>query len=126
MEAPPSASLRQEPMENTWLWLAAGAAIGWMTTQLGTLLKDVLRRYLLKRAVVSELRQVHEESRRVWTSLARSLQIHALGGVDNALPLPLSNRVYAGHYGEALLVFTRVRRNSKPRASSASGSGCRR
>ena len=36
MEAPPSASLRQEPMENTWLWLAAGAAIGWMATQLGT------------------------------------------------------------------------------------------
>lgn len=64
-----------------------------MATQFGTLLKDVLRRYLLKRAVVSELRQVHEESRRVWTSLARSLQIHALGGVDKALPLPLSNRV---------------------------------
>ena len=30
--------------------------------------------------------------------------------MDNALPLPLSNRVYAGHYGEALLVFTRVQR----------------
>ena len=112
-------------MDNNWLWLAAGAAIGWVATQFGTLLKDVLRRYLLKRAVVSELRQVHEEARRVWTSLARSLQIHALGGVDNALP-PLSNRVYAGHYGEALLLITRLCRNSTPSASSASGSGCRR
>ena len=38
-------------MANNWLGLAAGAAIGWVTTQFGTLLKDVLRRYLLKRVV---------------------------------------------------------------------------
>ncbi|MEN1929203.1 hypothetical protein WCE37_09440 [Luteimonas sp. MJ250] len=99
-------------MENNWVWLVAGAVIGWVGTQFGTLVKDVLRRYLLKRAIVSELRQLHEESRRVWTSLARTLQIHSLGGVDPSLPLPLSNRAYAGHYDDALLVFTRVQRTA--------------
>lgn len=93
-----------------WLWLSAGAAIGWIATQFGHLASDVVRRYLLKRAVVSELRQIHEESRRVWTSLARSLQMHSLGLIDNSLPLSLSNKAYSNHYGEALLVFTRVQR----------------
>lgn len=93
-----------------WLWLLAGAALGWIATQLGHLFSDVIRRYLLRRAVVSELRQIHEEARRVWTSLARSLQIQSLGGIDNSLPLPLSNKAYSSYYGESLLVFTRVQR----------------
>src|SRR5690554_4410003 len=93
-----------------WLWLSAGAVIGWFATQFGHLISDVIRRYLLKRAVVSELRQIHEESRRIWTSLARSLQIQSLGGIDNSLPLPLSNKAYSSYYGDALLVFTRVQR----------------
>lgn len=99
-------------MGSNWLWLAIGAVIGWIATQFGVLLKDVLKRWLLKRAIVSELRQIYEEAGQTWTNLARSLQIYSLGGIAPSLPLPISNRVFTANYDEAQLVFTRVQRTT--------------
>ena len=113
-------------MDNNWLWLAAGAAIGWVATQFGTLLKDVLRRYLLKRAAVSELRQVHEESRRVWTSLAADPRAGRRGqraaAVEPGLCEPLRRgaaRVHPGtaDRGELIHKTASIGRSSTPKAS---------
>jgi len=97
-------------MSSNWFWLASGAVGGWLASQFGVLLKDVLRRWWLKRAIVSELRQVYEEAGRIWVSLSRSLQMYSLGGLDPGLPLPLSNRVFVANYDDAQLIFTRVQR----------------
>ena len=99
-----------EPVEI--LWGLGGGVVGWVIASVRDVASDLVRRHLLKRAVVSELRQVYDESDRLWQSLARSLQMYSLGALDPALPLPISNRVYTGHYVEALLVCTRVQRTT--------------
>lgn len=98
-------------MENWWAVAMAGIG-GWVAGQFGNVISGWVRRWHLKGHIVSELAQLYEETERIWLSYARALQLHALGGVDNSHPLPLSNKVYEGHYTDAVLVFTRVQRTA--------------
>lgn len=95
-----------------WLWAAGGALLGWIASQFGTLIVDYMRRRWFKRHIVGELVQLHEDTERTWLAYTRSLQICALNGVDNAHPLPLSNKVFQNYYPQALLVFSRVQRTA--------------
>lgn len=95
-----------------WIWAAGGAVGGWIAAQFGALILNFIRRHWFKRHIVSELGQLHDETERTWLAYARSLQIYSLRGVDNAHPLPLSNRVFQHYYPEAMLVFTRVQRTA--------------
>lgn len=97
-------------MDEKFVWAAVAAVGGWIAAQITAVLKDATYRYWLKRAIVSELSQLAEETHRIWLNYSRDLQIHSLGGISNSVPLPLSNHIFANHYKDAVLAFTRTQR----------------
>lgn len=97
-------------MDEKFVWAAVAAIGGWIAAQITAVLKDMTYRFWLKRAIVSELSQLVEETNRVWLNYSRDLQMHSLGGIPNGVPLPLSNHIFANHYKDAVLTFTRTQR----------------
>lgn len=97
-------------MTENWLWLTGGAILGWLVSRFGDVLRDVGRRWLMRRAVLSELVELDDRASQVWMSLARSLQLHSLGTIDGFATLPITHRVFEAHYSDAMLVFSRVQR----------------
>ncbi|MDX5364248.1 MAG: hypothetical protein LPJ91_08860 [Pseudazoarcus pumilus] len=66
----------------------------------------------LKQALLEELLDLKERLRLVIYSYKRSLQIYALNGVSNDLPLKLTNPVYKRYYPEVALKFGASQRQS--------------
>jgi hypothetical protein len=83
---------------------------GWLLAQLAAPIRDFVYRRWIRRAVVDELVQLGDELKRLQMNYARSIQISALPGIEPSIPLPLSNHIFANHYKDAVLAFTRVQR----------------
>lgn len=99
-------------MEEKYLWAIGSAIAGWIAGQVTLVWKWWIARRWLRRAILDEIFQIYDETERLWAIYARALQVHGCRGVDAGVPLPLSNVLYANHYKDAALVFTRVQRIS--------------
>lgn len=88
------------------LWGLGGAIVGWIIGNARALAEDIGRRYLLKRAVVSELDELRTSAETTWRNLSRTLGLAALGGTDDFASLPLGSPLFDAHYPDAMLVFT--------------------
>lgn len=85
---------------------------GAVLTQIFTAGKSIVFALVQRYAVLDEIRQLDDELIRIEHIYARAIQIAAKRGVVRGAALPLSNVIYASHYKDAAIVFTRMQRSS--------------
>lgn len=86
--------------------------VGWLLAQLTGTIKDWLRNRKILRCLLAELEDLKCELERVLMIYARQLQIHALQGVDNGSPAPVSNHIFKNYYKDAVLSLNKNQRIS--------------
>jgi hypothetical protein len=89
-----------------------GVALGWFLAQATGLIKEIWNRHRVRKCLVEELDELHNELRRTQLQYARQLQIHALQGIDNGVPLKLSNHIFENFYKDAVLSLNQHQRIS--------------
>jgi hypothetical protein len=85
---------------------------GWLLAQLSGLVKDYWIRRRARRCLLEELGELKSELARVALIYARLLQIHALQGVGNDVPLPVSNFIFKNFYKDAVISLNKEQRLS--------------
>lgn len=86
--------------------------MGWLLAQLSGLLKDYWIRLRARRCMLEELGELKSELARVALTYARLLQIHALQGIGNDVPLPVGNYIFKNFYKDAVIALNKKQRLS--------------
>jgi hypothetical protein len=86
--------------------------VGWLLAQLSGIVKDRLTRRRIRKCLLEELQELQIELNHTLLKYARQLQVHALQGIDNNVPLPLSNHIFRNYYKDAVLSFSQTQRMS--------------
>ena len=98
---------------NTTVFLPlVGVALGWLPAQASGLVKEIWSRRRVRSCLLEELHELHNELGRTQLQYARELQIHALKGIDNGVPLKLSNHIFKNFYKDAVLSLNQRQRIS--------------
>lgn len=87
-------------------------SVGWGLAVLTDTIKESHKRRRLLAALLIEVEDVGIHFVRVCTSVERSLQIFALGGLDNSLPLSIPHHIFLAHYSDVCAELNRAQRQS--------------
>lgn len=90
----------------------AAVVTGWLLAQASGIVKDRLNRRRIRRGLLQELEELSEELNRNSLYYARQLQIYALRGIGDDIPLFLSNHIFKNYYKDAVLSLNQAQRIS--------------
>lgn len=100
-------------MDYSKLFLALSSVlVGWLLAQFTGIAKEWLRRRNVLKCLLEELAELQSELERTLLIYSRQLQIHALQGIDNGVPAPLSNHIFKNYYKDAVLGLNKHQRIS--------------
>jgi len=86
--------------------------LGWILAQFTGILKDWLYVRKIKKCIIEELYELCSELERTLLIYSRELQIHALKGIGNGSPTPISNHIFNNYYKDAVLDLNKKQRIS--------------
>jgi len=89
-----------------------GVFVGWLLAQLSGIVRERLNRRRVRRCLLEELHELRIQLDLMLLQYARQLQMHALQGIDNNVPLPLSNHIFKNFYKDAVLSLNQAQRIS--------------
>lgn len=90
----------------------ASIFFGWILAQFTGIAKDYINRRRIKKCLLEELSELRTELERTLLIYSRQLQIHAIGGIDNGVPIALSNHIFKNYYKDAVLSLNESQRIS--------------
>jgi hypothetical protein len=97
-------------MEEKVLISLVSVGVGWALGRGTDVVKDFYQSWKLKKSLLEELADIHEQLLRVQLSYARQLQIYANQGLDAGFPIPIPNLFFKEFYKD---VFARLNREQR-------------
>ncbi|UJQ27772.1 hypothetical protein [Lysobacter gummosus] len=90
----------------------ASIALGWLLAQGTELVKSKFKARRIKKALLTELTDLRVHLERTRLSCMRGLQVFAIMGIQPAVTVKLSHRVFESQYVNAFVELTHAQRNS--------------
>ncbi|HZX16167.1 MAG TPA: hypothetical protein VFF22_04765 [Pseudomonas sp.] len=90
----------------------SGALVGWVLAQFTAMAKDYLYRKRLRKLLIMELEELHDDIKGTIDAYTRQLHIYGQGGVSNEGPASISSFIFKNYYKDAVLGLSKSERKS--------------